>query len=107
MTINEKISLVIDLAKVALERNELPIACIIFYKDTLVAQSYTSEIEDKRLLVHAEIKALMELDQKQLQARDKMQMELLTNLEPCMMHLLMAKPIIARSVLTCKVLMIQ
>lgn len=63
--------------------------------------------EIKRLLVHAEIKALMELDQKQLQARDKMQMELLTNLEPCMMHLLMAKPIITRSVLTYKVLMIQ
>lgn len=35
--------LVIDLAERALEKNELPIACIIFHNDTIVAQSHTSE----------------------------------------------------------------
>ena len=87
MTVNEKMKLVIDLAERALEKNELPIACIIFHNDTIVAQSYTSESEDNRLLVHAELKALMELDQKKIGATEKRQMELFTNLEPCMMCL--------------------
>lgn len=58
MTVNEKMKLVIDLAEQALEKNELPIACIIFHNDTIVTQSHTSESKDKRLLVHAEINAL-------------------------------------------------
>lgn len=87
MTVNEKMSLVIALAEKALEKNELPIACIIFHNDAIIAKSYTSEIGDKRLLVHAELKALMELDQKRISAKEKRQMELFTNLEPCMMCL--------------------
>lgn len=87
MTVNEKMKLVIDLAEQALEKNELPIACIIFHNDTIVTQSHTSESKDKRLLVHAEINALLELDQKRINAKEKMQMELFTNLEPCMMCL--------------------
>ena len=87
MTVNEKMSLVIALAEKALEKNELPIACIIFHNDAIIAQSYASETEDKRLLVHAEIKTLMELDQKRIKKKKKRQMELFTNLEPCMMCL--------------------
>lgn len=87
MTIDEKMKLVINLAEEALEKNELPIACIIFHEDTIITQSHTSESADKRLLVHAEIKALMELDRKKVKAKEKMQMELFTNLEPCMMCL--------------------
>lgn len=87
MNLDEKMKLVIDLAEQALEKNELPIACIIFHNDTIVAQSHTSESEDNRLLVHAELKALMELDQKKFEAKEKLQMELFTNLEPCMMCL--------------------
>lgn len=87
MTVNEKMKLVINLAEKALEKNELPIACIIFHNDTIITQSHTSEHEDKRLLVHAELKALIELDQKKIGAKEKMQMELFTNLEPCMMCL--------------------
>lgn len=87
MTVNEKMKLVINLAKKALEKNELPIACIIFQNDTIIAQSHTSESADKRLLVHAELKALMILDEKKYSYQEKMQMELFTNLEPCMMCL--------------------
>ncbi|MDE5932807.1 MAG: nucleoside deaminase [Lachnospiraceae bacterium] len=87
MTVNEKMELVINLAEEALGKNELPIACIIFHNDTIITQSHTSEAADKRLLVHAEIKALMELDRKKIKAKEKMQMELFTNLEPCMMCL--------------------
>lgn len=86
MTVNEKMKFVIDLAEQALEKNELPIACIIFYNDTIITQSHTSESKDKRLLVHAEIKALLELDKKRINAKEKAQMELFTNLEPCMMR---------------------
>lgn len=87
MTVDEKMKLVINLAQKALEENELPIACIIFNNNTIITQSYTSEGKDKRLLVHAEIKALLELDRKKIPAKEKMQMELFTNLEPCMMCL--------------------
>ncbi|MDE7229971.1 MAG: nucleoside deaminase [Oscillospiraceae bacterium] len=87
MTANEKMMLVIELAEKALEKGELPIACIIFHNDTIVAQSHASEKEDKRLLVHAELKALIELDHKNISAKEKAQMELFTNLEPCMMCL--------------------
>ena len=87
MTIDEKMKLVIDLAEKALERNELPIACMIFLDNEIIAQSHTSESADKRLLVHAELKALMALDQKRYSYKEKMQMELFTNLEPCMMCL--------------------
>lgn len=87
MTVNEKMSLVIALAEKALKNNELPIACIIFHNNTIITQSYTSEMKDKRLLVHAEIKALIELDQKGISTNEKKQMELFTNLEPCMMCL--------------------
>ena len=87
MTANEKMQLVINLAEKALEKNELPLACIIFLNDTIVSQCNTSEQEDKRLLVHAELKALMELDKKNFKMQDKLQMELFTNLEPCMMCL--------------------
>ncbi len=87
MTVNEKMRLVLNLVEKALEKNELPIACIIFYNDTIISQTHTSESQDKRLLVHAELKALLELDQKKIKPKDKMQMELFTNLEPCMMCL--------------------
>lgn len=87
MTVNEKMKLVIDLAQKALEENELPIACIIFYNDRVIAQSYASENKDKRLLGHAEMKALCELDKKKFSAEEKMHMELFTNLEPCTMCL--------------------
>ncbi|MCI8773759.1 MAG: hypothetical protein HFI50_07470 [Lachnospiraceae bacterium] len=43
MTVNEKMKLVINLAEEALEKNELPIACIIFLNDTIITQSHTSE----------------------------------------------------------------
>lgn len=87
MTVKEKMNLVINLAEKALENNELPIACIIFHNDKIVTQSYTSENKDKRLLVHSEINALMQLDCEKIRAKEKMQMELFTNLEPCMMCL--------------------
>ena len=87
MTVNEKMKLVIELAEKALEKGEFPIACIIFQNDTIIAQSHTSEKQDKRLLVHAELKALLELDNKHFSAKEKAQMELFTNLEPCMMCL--------------------
>ena len=41
MTVNEKMKLVINLAEEALEKNELPIACIMFLNDTIITQSHT------------------------------------------------------------------
>lgn len=87
MTVNEKMKLVLELAQKALEKGEFPIACIIFDGDNIISQSYASEKEDKRLLVHAELKALLELDEMKFSAKEKSRMELFTNLESCMMCL--------------------
>lgn len=87
MTTTEKMKLVLELAEEALEKGEFPIACIIFDGDKLISKSHASEKADKRLLVHAELKALLELDEKHFSAKEKAHMELFTNLEPCMMCL--------------------
>ena len=90
MTPNEKMEYVIRLAKKAMEYGELPIASAIYHDDTLISCAYTSERADKRWLVHAEQKALMEADMKKLPLNTRTQLELYTNLEPCLMCLGMA-----------------
>lgn len=62
MTEYEKMRHVIILAENALTKGEFPISCMIFYKVQILYQTHTSENEDKRVMVHAEFKALMELD---------------------------------------------
>lgn len=87
MTIEEKMKRVIELAKKALENNEMPIAAVIFHHDTIISTSYTSERADQRFLVHAELKALLEADQQKYPIKIRKEMQLFTNLEPCMMCL--------------------
>jgi len=87
MTNEEKMRMVIELAKNALEDNEMPIAAIVFNGDKVISSSYTSERGDKRFLVHAELKALLEADKQKHPIKERKQMQLFTNLEPCMMCL--------------------
>ena len=90
MTAHDKMSVVIDLAKEAMGYNEFPIAAATYLGDELISSAYTSEKADKRFLVHAEQKALMDADMKRLSYKDRSQLELYTNLEPCLMCLGMA-----------------
>ena len=87
MTQQEKMTRVLELAETALQAGELPIAAIVFQGDEILSEAYTSEHADKRLLVHAELKALLEADRAILPVPKRKKLELYTNLEPCMMCL--------------------
>ena len=90
MTQNEKMSAVIKLAKKAMDSGELPIAAAVYYENELISSAHTTERADGRWLVHAEQKALMDADMKKLPLKIRSQLELYTNLEPCLMCLGMA-----------------
>ena len=87
MTPDEKMGFVIELAKKAMDDGECPIAAAVYHGDVLVSSAYTTERADGRFLVHAEQKALMDADMKRLPFEIRVQLELYTNLEPCLMCL--------------------
>jgi tRNA(adenine34) deaminase len=78
---------VLRLAEDAIPQGELPIAAAIFHGDELISSAYTTERADGRWLVHAELKALLDADMKKLPFDIRVNLELYTNLEPCIMCL--------------------
>ena len=70
-----------------MDNGELPIAAAIYLGDELVTSAFSTERADKRWLIHAELKALLDADMKQLLYKTRSQLELYTNLEPCLMCL--------------------
>lgn len=87
MNIHEKMQLAIDLAVVALNEGEIPIAAVIFLGDEIIAKSYATEKADQRYLVHAELKALLKADLLNFSIQERRKMQLFATLEPCMMCL--------------------
>lgn len=80
-----KMEMTLNLAQEALEHGEMPIASILFQGEQVIAKAYTSENKDRRFLVHAELKTLLEADQRHFSVAERRQMQLFTNLEPCLM----------------------
>ena len=87
---NEKMEFVIGLARKAMDNGEFPIAAAVFHGDELISSANTTERAEGRFLVHAEQKALMEADLKKLPIKTRRELELYTNLEPCLMCVGMA-----------------
>lgn len=85
MTVEEKMELVLTLAEEGMKQGELPIAAIIFYGDEIISKAYTTEKKDKRYLIHAELQAVLEMDKKKYPFNIRKEMQIFTNLEPCMM----------------------
>lgn len=85
MTSEEKMRIVLTLAEEGMKQGELPIAAIIFHGDNIVSKAYTTENKEGRYLVHAELKAMLEMDKENYPINIRKQMQLFTNLEPCMM----------------------
>lgn len=81
----EKMNITLDLAEEALAKGEMPIAACVFFEDRVVASAHTSEKADGRLLVHAELKALLEADKLNYGVGDRKILQLYTTLEPCLM----------------------
>ena len=87
MDATEKMRLTLALAEKAMTAGECPIAAIVFLDDEMIAESYTMEFSERRLLVHAELNALLDADLKRPTFDERRRMQLFTNLEPCMMCL--------------------
>ncbi len=85
MTIEEKMRLVLKLAEDGMKQGEIPIAAIVFHGDDIVSMAYTSEKKEGRYLVHAELQAILEMDKQKYPIKTRKEMQLFTNLEPCMM----------------------
>ena len=81
----ERMNITIDLAEEALAKGEMPISACVFFEDQVVAKAHTSEKSDGRLLVHAELKALLEADNLKYSIEDRKKLQLYTTLEPCLM----------------------
>jgi len=87
LSVEDKMRLTLHLAETAMHRGECPIAAIVFLEDEMIAGSYTKGCAERRLLVHAEMNALIEADMKRYAYPERARMQLFTNLEPCMMCL--------------------
>ncbi|MBL6991134.1 MAG: nucleoside deaminase [Bacteriovoracaceae bacterium] len=77
----------IRVAKEAINQGELPIASVLVLNNEIIASGFTTEVRDKRFLVHAELHTLLEADRKNLSYKDRKKSQLFTTLEPCMMCL--------------------
>ena len=62
MTTEEKMNVALHEAQCALDKGELPIGAAAFLGNELLYSCHTSEIEDRKLLVHAELKTLQVID---------------------------------------------
>ena len=80
-----KMNITIDLAEEAITKGEMPISACVFFEDQVITKAYTSEKSDGRLLVHAELKALLEADFLKYSVPDRKKLQLYTTLEPCLM----------------------
>jgi tRNA(adenine34) deaminase len=78
--------LALELAKKGLVAGELPIGSVLVMKNDVIAEAYCSE-KRERMLAHAELLALIKADMKHPTVKQRRQMTLYTNLEPCVMCL--------------------
>lgn len=85
MNDEQKMKIVIDCAKDAMKKGEMPIAAVVFHGDDIISKAHTMEKEEGRFLVHAEQLALEEADRKKPMIRERKEMQLFTTLEPCLM----------------------
>lgn len=71
-------------AKKAYAINEVPIGCVIVYKDEIIGRGYNRRVTDKNTLSHAELNAIKKASQKLGDWRLD-DCEMYVTLEPCQM----------------------
>lgn len=72
-------------ARRGLSRGEMPIGAVVAVGDDIISAEHTQEFTTKRLLVHADLLALLEMDR--VIGRDRARATLYVTLEPCVMCL--------------------
>lgn len=75
----------LQVAREGLEQGELPIGAVVVLDDQIIARAYTTERTERRLLVHAELRALLEADHLSPFPGRRSDVTLFTTLEPCLM----------------------
>ena len=68
---NRFMAAAIELASAAVDKGELPIGAVVVLDGEIIAQAHTSEVADTRFLVHAELRALLEFDQLNLNVHQR------------------------------------
>lgn len=74
----------LKLARKAKKMNEVPIGCVIVYKDKIIGKGYNRRIIEKTALAHAELKAIKKACAKMEDWRLD-DCEMYVTLEPCQM----------------------
>lgn len=74
-------------AEEGLKHGELPIGAVVVLDDQIIARAYTTERIEQRLLVHAELRALLAADHLAPFPGRRADVALYTTLEPCLMCL--------------------
>lgn len=75
----------LKVAAEGLEKGELPIGAVVVLDGQVIARAHTAERAEQRMLVHAELLALLEADTLVRGARKRANVMLFTTLEPCLM----------------------
>ena len=75
----------LQVATEGLKNGELPIGAVVVLNDQIIARAYTTERKEHRLLVHAELRALLEADHLSPFPGRRSDVALFTTLEPCLM----------------------
>ena len=84
MNIDLIISTLIDLSKKAIEKNEVPVACVIVENNEIVSKAYNLKNTKKNPLLHAEVIAITKLCKKKNDWRLN-NCEMYVTLKPCKM----------------------
>ncbi|MFC1408738.1 nucleoside deaminase [Streptacidiphilus sp. N1-12] len=87
MTPDEMLSAAIAVAEEGLAAGELPIGAVVVLGDEVVGRAFTEDLGRKRRLVHADLLAMIEADERLGWGRRVQPLRLAVNLEPCVMCL--------------------
>jgi tRNA(adenine34) deaminase len=87
MTPDEMVGAALTVARAGLAAGEQPIGAVVVLGDDILARGFTSEKTLGRRLVHAELLAMTEADEKLGWGRRRHPLRLAASLEPCLMCL--------------------
>lgn len=75
----------LKVATEGLEKGDMPIGAVVVLDDQIIARAHTAEWTEHRLLVHAELLALLQADRYSPLPGWRSKVILFTTLEPCLM----------------------
>ncbi|MEY9930580.1 tRNA(adenine34) deaminase [Catenulispora sp. GP43] len=85
MTPEQMVQAAIETAEDGLDAGELPIGAVVVMGDQILGRAYTQDRGQSRRLVHADLLAMVQADERLGWARRPQPLRLAVNLEPCVM----------------------